>query len=92
LKIEVGSSVGEIIFELFADTVPKAAENFRALCTGEKGYSKKTGRPLSFLNTPFHNIVPGFGAYGGDFVKGDGSGGESIYGGDFPIENFIHRH
>ncbi|KAK3124607.1 hypothetical protein QOZ80_7BG0589180 [Eleusine coracana subsp. coracana] len=81
-----------IIFELFANVVPKTAENFRALCTGEKGLGASTKKPLYFKGTNFHRIIPGFVAQGGDFSKGDGRGGESIYGGKFPDENFKLKH
>ena len=78
--------------ELFADTVPKTAENFRALCTGEKGVGPVSGRPLHYKGTAFHRIVNGFVAQGGDIVSGNGRGGESIYGRHFNDENFIARH
>ncbi|KAJ1287995.1 hypothetical protein BS78_02G054300 [Paspalum vaginatum] len=87
-----GGSAEKIIFELFANVVPKTAENFRALCTGEKGLGPSTLKPLYYRGTNFHRIVKGFVAQGGDFSKGDGSGGESIYGGKFPDENFRLMH
>ncbi|EKM57899.1 uncharacterized protein PHACADRAFT_251820 [Phanerochaete carnosa HHB-10118-sp] len=81
---------GRIIFELFNDTAPKTAENFRALCTGEKGISPLSGRPLYYKNSIFHRSIKDFMIQGGDFTKRNGTGGESIYGGVFPDENFTH--
>jgi peptidylprolyl isomerase len=86
-----GKPAGTITFELFADTVPKTAENFRALCTGEKG-TGKSGKPLSYAGSPFHRIIPGFMIQGGDFTRGNGTGGESIYGEKFADENFERKH
>ena len=76
--------------ELTANT-PKTSENFRALCTGEKGMGK-SGKPLHFKGCVWHRIIPGFMAQGGDFTVGNGTGGESIYGAKFPDENFINKH
>jgi peptidylprolyl isomerase len=86
-----GEPAGTITFELFADTVPKTAENFRALCTGEKG-TGKSGKPLAYAGSPFHRIIPGFMIQGGDFTRGNGTGGESIYGEKFADENFQLKH
>lgn len=86
-----GQPAGTLTLELFADVVPKTAENFRALCTGEKG-TGKSGKPLSFVGSPFHRIIPGFMIQGGDFTRGNGTGGESIYGEKFADENFKLKH
>jgi len=86
-----GRPAGRVIFELFADSVPKTAENFRALCTGEKGVGK-SGKPLHYKGSKFHRIIQQFMCQGGDFTRGNGTGGESIYGEKFADENFQHKH
>ena len=86
-----GKPAGTITIELFADVVPKTAENFRALCTGEKGMGK-SGKPLSYEGSAFHRIIPGFMIQGGYFTRGNGTGGESIYGEKFADENFKLKH
>ncbi|KAF9243570.1 cyclophilin-like domain-containing protein [Melanogaster broomeanus] len=84
----IGSDlVGRVIFELFNDTAPKTAENFRALCTGEKGLSAVSERPLYYKNSIIHRSIKDFMIQGGDFTKRNGTGGESIYGGVFPDED-----
>lgn len=83
--------VGKVVFELYNDIVPKTAENFRALCTGEKGKGK-LGCNLHFKGSLFHRIIPGFMCQGGDFTRGNGTGGESIYGEKFRDENFKMKH
>ena len=84
-------SAGRIEMTLRADVVPKTAENFRALCTGEKGIGTQ-GKPLHFMGTAFHRVISDFMAQGGDFTRGNGTGGESIYGAKFADENFHLRH
>ncbi|XP_078262730.1 peptidyl-prolyl cis-trans isomerase D [Rhinoraja longicauda] len=93
MDVSVGDeSVGRIVLELFADVCPKTAENFRALCTGEKGIGPTTGKPLHFKGCPFHRIIKKFMIQGGDFSNQNGTGGESIYGEKFDDENFKYQH
>ncbi|KAK7336795.1 hypothetical protein VNO77_17343 [Canavalia gladiata] len=87
-----GDPVERIVIQLFASIVPKTAENFRALCTGEKGIGESTGKPLHYKGTCFHRIIKGFMAQGGDFSRANGTGGESMYGGKFGDENFKLTH
>ncbi|KAF9329019.1 hypothetical protein BGZ91_000728 [Linnemannia elongata] len=92
LDIDIdGHRIGRVIIELFKDEVPQTAENFRALCTGEKGVSKISGVPLHYRGSIFHRVIKGFMIQGGDFTRRDGTGGESIYGGPLQDEGGFKR-
>ncbi|KAL1432768.1 hypothetical protein MTO96_012973 [Rhipicephalus appendiculatus] len=92
LDVRIGEEfVGRIVIELFRQIQPQTAENFRALCTGEKGLGVSKV-PLHYKGCKFHKIMPKFMVQGGDITHGDGSGGESIYGRFFPDEDLSLRH
>ncbi|CAE7362157.1 cyp41 [Symbiodinium microadriaticum] len=82
---------GRIVMELFNSVTPKTAENFRSLCVGDKG-TASTGEPLHYKGCAFHRVIRDFMIQGGDFTRGDGTGGESIYGARFADENFAVKH
>ncbi|XP_076948839.1 peptidyl-prolyl cis-trans isomerase CYP19-2-like [Bidens hawaiensis] len=83
-----GTAAGRLVIELYKDQRPKAAENFRALCTGEMGIGITTGKPLHYKGSQIYYIHDGAFAEGVDFQNNDGSGGESIYGGFFRAERY----
>merc|ERR1712183_202857 len=85
LDVSCGDTpTGKIVIELKADVAPKTAANFQELCTGQHGFGYK--------GCPFHRVIPNFMCQGGDFTRGNGTGGKSIYGEKFADENFTLRH
>ncbi|KAJ1650513.1 hypothetical protein IWQ61_008706 [Dispira simplex] len=87
-----GEPLGRIVFELFVNDAPRTAENFRCLCTGERGMGPINQVPLHYKGSIFHRIINGFMLQGGDFVRRNGTGGESIYGATFADENLKRTH
>ncbi|KAG0167894.1 Peptidyl-prolyl cis-trans isomerase H [Apophysomyces sp. BC1034] len=92
--------IGRMKMELYSDIVPKTAENFRQLCTGEykfylttsSSFYRRNGLPQGYKNCIFHRVIKDFMVQGGDFLKGDGTGLTSIYGDRFEDENFSVKH
>ncbi|KAJ1019012.1 hypothetical protein NDA18_006163 [Ustilago nuda] len=90
MDISIGeTAAGRLKFELFSDVVPRTAENFRQLCTGEL---RRNHVPVGYKDCIFHRIIKDFMCQGGDFINADGTGSESIYGEKFEDENFIMKH
>ncbi|CAG9537268.1 unnamed protein product [Cercopithifilaria johnstoni] len=87
-----GNLAGRIVMELYNDIAPRTCNNFLMLCTGMAGSGKISGKPLHYKGSTFHRVIKNFMIQGGDFTKGDGTGGESIYGGMFDDEEFVMKH
>jgi cyclophilin family peptidyl-prolyl cis-trans isomerase len=87
-----GVKIGRIVMGLFGDIAPKAIENFVALSKCDRGKAKFTGKDLCYKGSKIHRVIPNFMFQGGDFTHGDGTGGESIWGGVFEDESFQVKH
>jgi len=87
-----GEHIGRMVIQLFDDICPKTCENFRCLCSGEKGTSSKSQKALCYKGSKFHRVIKNFMIQGGDITRGTGMGGESIYGEEFEDENFLLKH
>ncbi|ORX35355.1 peptidyl-prolyl cis-trans isomerase C, mitochondrial precursor (PPI-III) [Kockovaella imperatae] len=92
-EVNIGKEkAGKIVIKLYDEVVPKTAANFRALCTGKKVDGETLPKDFGYQGTSFHRVIPGFMIQGGDFERGDGTGGQSIYGSKFDDENFKRKH
>lgn len=87
-----GVPQGKVTMKLYDSIVPKTCANFRSLCTGDRGLAKLSGKPLHYKGSISHRVIRGFMVQLGDFSNSNGTGGESIYGGKFPDENFRVKH
>merc|ERR1719191_833000 len=91
--VKIGDEApARVTIGLFGDVVPKTVANFVKLCTGDSDKKSSTGGALAYKGSKFHRIIPNFMIQGGDFTRGDGTGGESIYGAKFADENFKLKH
>ncbi len=87
-----GKVAGRLTFELYEDLCPQTCENFKALCTGEKGLSAITGKPLHYKGSKIHKVFQDYILQAGDFTRGDGRGGETIFGASLIDEDLKTQH